>query len=239
MRITFIALKMTRYSDSQNILTAYSRELGRVAFAVAAGSGKGAVRLRAMTMPLSIVECETEVRPGRELLTLRQGRPLEVMHDVHSNPVKQMLSMFLAEVLSHVIRESGPDSTLYDFISMAVKYLDGVPVGKCGNFHICFLLHLSRILGIEPDVSTYSAGSIFDMRDGIWRKSLPLHADMLMEEEAEVALRLQRMAFGNMAAFRFTRSQRARALDMVLKYYSLHLTPLGGLRSLEILRSMT
>ena len=58
MKISFVALKMTRYSDTQSILTAYSREWGKVAFAVSVGKGKGASRLRALTMPLGLVECE-------------------------------------------------------------------------------------------------------------------------------------------------------------------------------------
>ena len=95
MKLSFIALKSTRYSDSQSILTAYSRELGRVSMAVPAGKGKGASRIRALTMPLSILECETDVKPGREVMPIRQVRPVIVLGEVHTHPVKQMLAMFL------------------------------------------------------------------------------------------------------------------------------------------------
>lgn len=239
MRTSFIALKVTRYSDTQSILTAYSREWGKVAFAMTVGKGKGASRLRALTMPLGLVECETDMRPGRDVLPLRQARPLAVLSDMHSNPVKQMLAMFLAEVLAAVLRDSVPDAHLYDYLDASARYLDGMPVGEVANFHICFLIHLGRLLGIEPDVSTYAPGSMLDMRDGIWRRSMPLHGEALTPEESEVAMSLQRMTYANMSAFRFTREQRAKALDMVLRYYSLHVTPLSGLHSLEILRAMS
>lgn len=239
MRISFIALKVTRYSDTQSILTAYSRELGRVSFAVTVGKGKGAARLRALTMPLGLVECDTDMRPGRDVLPLRQARPLVVLSDMHSNPVKQMMAMFLAEVLSFVLWESVPDPHLYDYIAASARYLDGISVSEVANFHICFLIHLGRLLGIEPDVSTYSPGTMLDMSDGIWRRSIPLHGEVLTSEESESAMRLQRMTYANMSTFRFTREQRARVLDMVLRYYSLHVTSLSGLHSLEILRSMS
>ncbi len=113
-----------------------------------------------------------------------------------------------------------------------------MPTADVANFHICFLLHLGRLLGIEPDVSTYAPGSVLDMRDGIWRKSMPLHGEVLAPDESEAAMRLQRMTYANMPTFRFTREQRARALDMVLRYYTLHVTSLSGLKSLDILRSM-
>ena len=238
MLTSFISLKVTRYSDTQSILTAYSREWGRVAFAIATGKGKNASRLRAMTMPMGIVECDTDMRPGREVLTMRQARPVTVLTDMHSNPLKQMVAMFLAEVLTKVLRESVPDRGIYDFIEGSARCLDAMAVSDIGNFHICFLMHLGRLLGIEPDVTTYSPGGVMDMRDGIWRDCLPLHGEMLTPEESAEAARLARMTYTNMKYFRYTRSQRARVLDTVLRYYSLHVTPLSGLRSLEILRSM-
>lgn len=239
VRVSFISLKMTRYSDTQSILSGYSRELGRVAFAVPAGKGKGAARLRALTMPLSLVECETDARPGREVLPLRQVRPVTVLGELHSHPVKRMLAMFLSEVLSAVLRESVKDEGVYDYIEASVRYLDGMPARWAANFHICFLLHLGRLLGIEPDVSTYHHGSVMDMRDGIWRTAVPLHGEWLGAEESAVAAGLSRMTYDNMQAFRYTREQRARVLDTVLRYYSLHVASLAHLRSLDILRSMS
>ncbi len=110
--------------------------------------------------------------------------------------------------------------------------------GLVANFHICFLLHLGRLLGIEPDVSTYAPGMVIDLRDGIWRGSMPLHGEWLSPEESAAAVGMLRMTYSNMASFRLTREQRSRALDLVLRYYSLHVAPLSHIRSLEILRSM-
>ena len=76
------------------------------------------------------------------------------------------MAMFLAEVLSLVLRESVPDAGLYDYVAASARYLDSMPTADVANFHICFLLHLGRLLGIEPDVSTYAPGSVLDMRDG-------------------------------------------------------------------------
>lgn len=238
MKLRFIALKQTRYSDKQNILTAFSRERGRVSFAVATGNGRGAARLRALTLPMSVVECETDSRPGRELMPLRQARPIEIASSVHSNPLKQMLAMFLAEVVGAVARESGPDEDVYDFIEASVRCLDALPEESLGNFHICFLMTLGRLYGIEPDVSTYAPGWILDMREGIWRLSFPLHGDALSPEESTAAWQLWRMKYANMHAFRYTRIERARVIDTILRYYSLHLTPLQGIKSLDILRSL-
>lgn len=239
MRLTLIPLRLTRYSDSQNILSAYSRQLGRVSLTVAAGRGRGAARVKALTMPLSVIECEVQPRPGRELMPMSQVRPVMVLPQVHSNPVKQMLAMFLAEVLATILEDGGADEGLFDYVTESVRILDGLPGRRAGNFHICFLLHLGRHLGIEPDISTYCEGGLLDVAEGIWRRTMPLHGMVLDVAESAHAAQLMRMTYGNMHVFRYTREQRARVLDGVMDYYSRHVMPLRHIRSLEVLRAMS
>ena len=162
MKISLIALKTTRYSDTQNILTAYSRELGRVSMSVPAGKGKEASRIRALTMPLGLLECETDVKPGKEVLPMRQVRPLAALAAMRSDPLRQMVAMFIAEVLSVVLRESVPDESVFRYIESSVRCLDSAFGRMAANFHICFLINLGRLLGIEPDVTTYAPGMVMD-----------------------------------------------------------------------------
>lgn len=238
MTLRFISLKLTRYSDSQSILTAYSRELGRVSLAVPAGQGRSAGRLRALTMPLGVVECQTERRPGREVLPMRQAVQGLALRSLHSDPVKQMMSMLIAEVLGVALQAGEPDRMLYDYIEGAIAYLDGADARQTANFHLCFLYQLGRHLGIEPDTSTYGPGRVLDMMDGCWRMTAPLHRHYLNPEESAAAYGVSRMNFGNIGAFRYNRTERNRILDGILDYYSLHYASMRGLRSLDIVRSL-
>ncbi len=239
MKIRFIALRVTRYNDRQNILTAYSRELGRVSLAVPAGRGRDAGRLRALSMPLRLVECEADPRAGREIMPLRQAVAVETCSSVWSHPLKQMMAMFLAEVMAVVTRDNAAaDEGLYSFLEGTVKVLDLMRDDRLGNFHICFLCHLGRLMGVEPDIETWRQGYLLDMRDGQWRGSMPIHGDALTHEESLLAARLSRMTYANQHIYRFTREQRARTLDLLMRYLSIHLAPLTGVKSLEVLRGM-
>ncbi|MCI8998769.1 MAG: hypothetical protein HFJ95_07230 [Muribaculaceae bacterium] len=238
MNLSLVALKVTKHSDKQSILTALSREWGRVSLALPAGNGKSASRMRALTMPLCIIECVTERRSSREVIPMRHVQQLVPLSSLHSNPVKQMVAMFLAEVLSALLRETQEDASLFDFITSGVKILDEANESGTANFHICFLYHLGCLLGIEPDTSTYSPGSILDIRDGIWRRSMPLHRDYLTPGESDAAFRLSRMTFSNYYKYRYTREERNRILDALLHYLSVHYVSLRNLHSLDILRAM-
>ncbi len=238
MNLTLITLKVTRYSDTQSILSGFSREWGRVSLALPAGSGKSAIRMRALTMPFGIVECVTERRPGREILPIRQVRQLLPLTSLHSNPLKQMVAMFLSEVLAAVLQDTQGDEHLFDFIAESIRLLDTADGRATANFHIYFLYHLGRMLGIEPDTSTHASGYILDLADGIWRPSIPLHRRFLPPAESSAAFMLSRMTSRNLNAYRYTREERNRILDQLLEYFSIHYVSLRGLHSLDILRSM-
>lgn len=238
MNLHFIALKATKYSDTQTILAAYTRELGRVSFALPAGTGKSAARMRALTMPLGIVECASDVRPGREILPMRQVAQSVPLAELHADPVKQMMALFLAEVLTAVLQGGGADEGMYDFLEMVIRILDNADARQTANFHLCFLYGLGRRLGIEPDVSTYVDGSLLDMEDGTWRLSAPLHRNFLDPESSALAWRLSRMTFANMGRFRFNRMERNAILDGMLEYFSIHYVSMRRLRSLDILRTL-
>lgn len=238
MNIRFISLRITRYSDSQSIVTAYSRELGRVAFAVPAGAGRQAARARALTMPLGVVDCQTDVRPGRDILPLRQPVQALALASLRSDPVKQMMAMFIAEVLSLTLQTGEPDSLLFDFIVGSVKFLDSADAAQTANFHICFLYQLGCRLGIEPDVSTWREGTLLDMDEGRWREMAAYDRGGLDAVESRAAYAISRMTFENLHRFRFSRAERNRIVDGILDYLSVHYAPLGGLKTLGILRGL-
>ncbi len=237
-KMEFVALRTVRHSDRHSILSAYSLESGRVAFAIAAGGGREAVRRRALLMPLSIVECVADVKTGREVSVMHEPRAVAPLAGLRCNPMKSSVALFLAEVLGIVLRDGPPDDLLYNYIRRSIEVLDMLPSERSANFHICFLWGLGRFIGIEPDTGDFRAGMVFDMVDGRFRMSAPLHRHYLDPEQSAVVASLARMTYSNMWLFRMSRRERNELLDGILKYYSLHYTGLQSMRSLEVLREL-
>lgn len=232
-----IALRTVKYNDRHSILSAYSREMGRVSFLLPAGNGREASRRRALTMPLTPLECVASVRPDRDIHTMRDPRPLMVTHTLHSDPVRSAVALFLCEILQVVLRENQEDPALFAFLWEAVAKLDD-PSLNPANFHLCFLSRLGRFIGIEPDADGWAPGRVFDMVEGIFRATPPMHAHYLRPTEAAVVARLSRMTWDNMSRFRFSRDERNEILDVILRYYTIHYTSMNSLRSLDVLRSL-
>ncbi len=234
-----IALRTVRHSDSKNILSAWSRELGRVSFLVPAGAGREARRRRALSVPLAMFEGECDVRPGRELLTVRDVRPMPGSVALDCDPAKGFVALFLAEALDLLLRRSERDFVLSDFLFGSLGRFGALTSAPAtANFHLVFLYQLTGPLGIRPDASQWRQGYVFDMRDGLFRPSAPNHRDYLPPSEAAELPRIDRLNYRNMHLWRLNRESRNEILDCLLRYYAIHLAPLTSLRSLDVLRTL-
>lgn len=154
------------------------------------------------------------------------------------SPVKSAIALFMADFLTAILREPLEDVNLFNYLELTVGELWRCPNSRVANFHLAFLLHLQHFLGIEPDWSTYTEGRVFDLADGIFRATPPLHGRYLVASEAAAAYALRRMTFRTAHIYKLSRTDRNQILDRVIQYYSTHFPGLGAVSSLDVLRSL-
>lgn len=232
-----VVLNTIRYSDKHNIVHIYTDGRGLMSFAVPLGKTQAARMRNALLMPLSLVDLEASVRPGRDLAVMREIHRNFPLATIYSDPVKNAISLFISELLAHVIQEPEGNDPLFRYIEQAVQLLEQLP-GHVANFHICFLYHLGAHLGIQPNVESHHDGYWFDMTDGVFVPAAVSGHMNLQPSEAQVIHLLSRMTFSNMAVFRFNREERNRVLDVIISYYRLHNAAIGTLRSPDILKQL-
>ena len=232
-----IVLNTIRYSDKHNIVHIYTDGRGLMSFAVPLGKTQASRMHNAMLMPLSLVDLEVGVRPGRDLALLREVRRNYPLATIYSDPIRNAIALFISELLTHVIQEPEGNEYLFRYIEQSVQLLEQMP-GQIANFHICFLFHLGAHLGIQPNLESYRKGYWFDMTDGVFLPSAVKGHALLPPQEAQVLHLLSRMTFSNMGVFRFNREERNRMLDVIISHYRLHNAAIGTLRSPDILKQL-
>jgi DNA repair protein RecO (recombination protein O) len=151
--------------------------------------------------------------------------------------VKGTLALFLSEILYHALKHEMENPPLFQYLYNSLQWLDRSENGVA-NFHLVFLLHLTRFLGFWPNVREYEQGMVFDMRDAVMINSLPAHGQYLSSEESVFLPRLLRMDYSTIHLFRFNRQQRARILDALVDYYRMHIPEIPELKSLDVLRTV-
>lgn len=242
MQITLdcIALRVVRHTDRHSILSVFTRQRGRMSFIINASGGREAARRRAIFMPGSRFSCVADVKdgtPGNQLPHIKDVMSRGTHPAAGGNPVKSAVTLFIADFLGMLLRDYPADELLYDFCDSMFSSYNDIKTGD-SNFHLMFMIRMMHFVGIEPDASTYREGRVFDMVDGVFRESAPLHGRFLQREESQVAFRLMTMNIRNLRLWKFNSVQRNTILDRLIEYYGLHYASLHSMKSLDVLRSI-
>ena len=236
-KIEGIVLNVRKYNDRNNIVTLFTRERGRLSFISPTGSGKVSNVRRARLQPLSVVSTDLNFKATAELQRLGSLSSSEIWTDIYFHPAKRVLTLFISEFLYRLLNASMPDKGLYEFLINSFRLLDGMREG-IADFHIPFLVSLLSFSGIQPDITNYKAGYVFDFASGSFAGKEVATGPFLKEEEAKAVTFVMRLNFANMKKLRLTSVNRRQILYGLLNYYSFHFPGLGNLKSPDILREV-
>lgn len=231
-----LVLSLMRYNDTHNIAHVYTRSHGHVSLLVKATRSKRAAIACTLFRPLTLLRLTWADR--QQGLTRPKAAELLVPYvELAYEPKKMAVALFVAEHLLHVLRREQPNALLFDFVRHSLEWLDVCREGVA-NFHLTFLIRLTRFLGFLPYTEGYQRGAGFDLLSGHFTTVAPNHGQVIPPEEASYIPLLMRLSFGNMHRFRFSRDQRERCLTYLLSYYRLHIPTLPELKSREVLQQL-
>lgn len=237
-KVTAIVLHTIKYSDSSLIVQTYTEEEGRMSFFVRIPKSNKSKIKHMLFQPLAMLSLDIAVSQKQSLNRIVDAHLLFPYSTIYYHPVKLSLAMFIAEFLSKSLQEEAANKPLFAYLKSAVEWLDHCDEKQAANFHLVFLIRLTRFIGIYPNIEDYSDGDNFDLVNGSFSSVIPTHPHSLRNEEAELVGLMMRMNFDNMHFFRFSRNQRNRVVEVILAYYAIHLPGCADLKSLDVLREL-
>lgn len=204
-----IVLRSVKYGDQKVIVDLYTEGMGRVACAIKLSSSSKGKMKKQLFQPLTILDIETDYRPKLQFQRLVDVRLAFPWTSLAFDVVKMNIGMFLAEVLCYSTRAEQQDERMYDFIDTSLRWLD-LTDDNVANFHIVFLIMLSRVLG--------------------W--------DIGRAEEAWQLNDVLSMTYDNMQTFPMTRQQRAAYLNIILAFYRRNVPSFPEMKSLAVMKQV-
>ncbi len=232
-----IVLHSLKYGERKMIVDMFTRQVGRVSFAVPLPKTSKSRFKKQYFQPMTLLGIEFDYRPMLQLQQLKDAHLLLPYTSIPFSPEKLALSLFTAEFLYHALYSEQEHDSLFDYIFSSMRWLDAVEKGFA-NFHLTFLMHMSRFLGFYPNLSDYTEGCVFDLRAAVFSPSVPMHSDFLEPDEARLIHLLMRMNFPSMHLYRFSRKERNRILEVLLRYYRLHIPQFPELKSVSVLQEL-
>jgi DNA repair protein RecO (recombination protein O) len=224
-----IVLHHIRYGESSLIVTLYTENHGRLTCMVSGVYSRKSKFPAMWFQPLSLLDTDFYYRQNRELQRLKEASAPSPFATIPFNISKSAIALFLAEVLYLTLREEESNPALFSFLYNAFQLLDAIEEGT-SNFHLWFMLHFSRYIGILPVASEVSAGNAASPDMQLFSQ--------LSKEATEALSDLMAHPRGPSGDLKLSGQNRYLLLDRIIRYYALHIEGFSRLKSFAVLREV-
>ncbi|MFN8353578.1 MAG: DNA repair protein RecO [Spirosomataceae bacterium] len=211
------------YRETSVIVKIFTEQFGLQSYienGVRSSKGRNKMALFQPITLLDLVVYHKERGGIQRLAEIRVGRPyLSIPFDV----AKSGIALFLTEVMNKSLKEETGHEPLFTFLWESFSWLDEV-AGHFEGFHLVFLLKLSFFLGFAPLSANEVAEQLQEYKVLI-DKNLRDSLDEFIDSEYAATPRIDR-------------SIRNQLVDVVLKFYQLHIADFGEIKSLAVLKEV-
>lgn len=235
-----IILRAFPYSESSIIVKIFTKEFGVKSY-ILKGSRKTKSKLRSnIFQPLYILELEAYNNPKRDLQIITEAKVYYDLTPLFSNIKKTTLAFFISDIINQCLREEEKNEELYDFIQEKIKTLNALE-SNYSTFHLYFLIELSEHLGFQPMNNYSQENQYFDLSKGYFLRTNPIHSNHLNEKDSSLFssfLLSQNPYSENKNPITFTKEEKTKILNILIKFYETHLLGANSIKSHEILTTI-
>ncbi|WP_426490295.1 DNA repair protein RecO [Hymenobacter sp. 102] len=227
-----IVLSYLRYRETSIIARVYTERLGLQSYIVnGVRKAKPPGRI-ALFQPFTLLDLVAYTSRNGGLTRLSEYRCSEPFRTLPYDVRKSSVALFLSEIVGRVLQEEEENEPLFTFLHDAMLRFDQQEAGF-ENFALEFLLQLSHYLGFGPETGEEITSQVAFASEGgnpsvgsrgpaaLRFREFEEHFDALLHQPAAAAIPNGRV--------------RRELLDVLIRYYQLHVEHLGDIRSLAVL----
>jgi DNA repair protein RecO (recombination protein O) len=233
-----IVLRNVKYSESSIIMDVYTEAKGLRGYIV---SGVRVPKSKVSAGLLQVMSLiDLVCYDGGDSNKLNRIKEMKAAHIYTSLPFdvkKSSIGLFMAEVTRRSIRETEENPALFNFLYTVFQYLDET-IDNYVNIHLTFLVQLSAHLGFQPHEDTYSEGSVFDLKEGVFTTGMVGHVHFLDENLSKILRGVIVADWQDTTALKISRADRQQLLNALIDYYRLHIDNFPEINSLKILQEI-
>lgn len=232
-----IVLQQIKYGDTSLISQIYTEDYGRKSFLFKGIRSKKSKIHPNILQALFIVNLEAYVKEGKDISLVKEASADTIFTHFPYEINKSAQAMFMAEVLNKCLREEESNRVLFSFIRNSIEYFDLMETGSA-NFHILFLIKLSKHLGFYPSLKINPDEMVFDMKEGIYKNHFPGHQDFIDPVNSGLLDEILNNNYDQLSGLEMNQRKRNELLDFILKFYSIHIEGITKLKSYGILKEI-
>jgi DNA repair protein RecO (recombination protein O) len=213
-----IVFRFTKYGETSIIVNIFTELFGIQSYIVNGVRSKSAKNRIGLFQPMTLLDLVVYYRENASIKRIKEIKCLHPYQTVTTDVRKSAVAMFINEVLNKTVKEESHARELCDFLIHSFIMLDTQTEGA-ENFHLIFLLKLSRFLGFGPQLVNEVLGArVADV-------SIENIINQLLEADYTTPIAM-------------TNQQRREILELLIRFYSDHIETVGELRSMQVLREV-
>ena len=225
-------VKSIKNGETSMIVSCYLEDIGLKSFIVKGIYGTKKPKFsKAHFFPLNFISINYSLSKPDRLSYIKEVKPVIIFNSIHSSIEKSTVIIFLSEILNSVFREEGDkNQNLFNFLDKSIRWYDAQE--NCNNFHIKFLIELTRHIGFYPNIVNQE-DKFFNLESGSSSTIKPI-SKFIEFDDYELFKQLLGMKFEDLNYMAINKDSRLRLLNHIVDYYSLHLQMFKSPKSIDI-----
>jgi DNA repair protein RecO (recombination protein O) len=234
-----IVLRTTNYSESSVVAKIYTELFGLQSYMINGVRNKKAKVKANLLQPLTLLNLVVYHKERSGLQRISEIRPDVPLTSIPYRIVKSSIVLFLNEILNQAILEEEANPDLFHFIYNSICILDLLDENDgCANFHLAFLIQLTKFLGFFP-LGQYSEDQpIFNLKEGLFQQMPPTHPNYLAFPLSKTIYQLATYPYTAIKEILLSRDDRKELLQKVLLYFQLHSSGFSNIKAHLILEEV-
>lgn len=230
-----IVLSSLKFGDTSLIVKAFTLADGLQSYLLKGILTARKSRLKAAYFqPLTQLEIVANHKYKGTLESIREARVNYHYQNIYSDITKNSIALFLAEMLTRSISEREEDTGLFEFMEASLQWLD--THDKISNFHLFFLLQLTKFLGFFPDTSNTEM-KYFGLQEGKFIRT-PGSGPIIEGNTLIFFKKFLGTNFDSIHTVKMGKMERQELLQNLVVYFELHLHGFKRPRSLAVLNEV-
>jgi DNA repair protein RecO (recombination protein O) len=211
-----IVFRYVKYGETSIIVTIFTELFGLQSYIIHGVRSHSRTAKMALFQPLTLLELVVYHKESGAITRIKEVKCWHPFQTLGADVRKSAIALFMNEVMNKAVKEQSHVQPIYDFLSRSLVLLDRSE--RVENFHLSFLLGLSKYLGFGADQAA-------EMLSG------------LLVSKNEEAI-LQQLLTSPEEPIKLTYVQRQNLLTILLRFYAHHIDHFGEVKSVAVLREV-
>lgn len=236
-----IVLRTIAYGETSVITSIYTELFGLQSYIIK-GVRQATKKKQAQQIffqPAAILDLEVYHNDLKNLQFVKEYKWNYLYQKVLFDVLRTTIAQFMIELFKQSMKQPEANPELFYLLEGSLLEADKGSETAAANLPLYFILHLAIELGFQLQ-GTFSAETpVLDLQEGSFIEDEPVHSQFVSGTTAELISKLQAIQFYNdLENFKLNRNTRRHLLNILLQYFSLHISDFKELKTLKIIQEV-